>query len=163
MPCIYRDIALVLEAKESLACGMLLIYEVTSADKKTLCGACAANGEVRVPEYSSVDPMLFVPYEDAGAGGGGTGVWSLALGCQLLGCKYDAVYGFRIDEQTYFLAQTRRRGWTIAREDAADGPVLQLVPRCQLDRKRAASPILDRRREAKRSNYGTRTSWGVSR
>ena len=134
LPFIYRNIALVLEAQEGLAGGAPLMYEVTSGDKKKLCGACAANGEVLVPmQFSSVDPMLFVPYEDTssrhfvphparhllvqGPGGGGTGVWSLALGRQVLDCKYDAVYGFRVGEKTYFLARKERRGWTIAAED----------------------------------------------
>lgn len=134
LPCIYSNIAVVLEAQDGLAGATPLIYEVTSGGTPERCGACAANGKVLVPiQFASVDPITFVPYEEGESGNfvphpahpllleapgtGGTGVWSLALARQVLDCKYDAVYACRVGEQIFLLALDQRHGWTIALDD----------------------------------------------
>lgn len=129
IPIEYSYIGLITEGEVEVAGHARQVYEVTGNDENELCGAALANGELLIPlQYANVDPLVFVPYEDSSAAGwighpvrhlvvigeDGCGIWSLASARQVLDCKYDDVYGFRVGEQLYFLGHTQGSGWTVA-------------------------------------------------
>ena len=117
IPFKYSNIALI------QASGPLL-YEVASAEKKKLCGACLADGQLVVPLlYTSVDPLAFIPYQEHSEhaaqhlqlqAGGRLGAWSLTLERQVLDCLYDGLWALRVEGKVFFLAHQKRRGWTVA-------------------------------------------------